>query len=122
MSKSDVPGLEESTSFERRLRRLTKGNIAQPDLPFLAAKLNTSSRSLSRRFAEELQITPGKWIQQQRLEAARVLLESTRLSVSEICFRIGYHDVTSFGRFFVGATGLTPGEFRKELRSATRSR
>lgn len=117
----EVPGIEESTSFEKHLRRLAKQNLANLDLPFLAAKLNTSPRTLSRRFLDELQLTPGRWIQEQRLEAARVLLESTKLSVSEICFRVGYQDVASFGRLFARATGLTPGEFRKELRPTARS-
>jgi transcriptional regulator GlxA family with amidase domain len=118
----EVPGLEESTSFKKHLRQLAQRNLAELDLAFLAAKLNTSPRTLSRRFLDELQLTPGKWIQEQRLEAARVMLESTKLSVSEICFRVGYQDSASFGRLFTRVTGLTPGEFRKELRPATRSR
>ncbi|MGO4214216.1 helix-turn-helix domain-containing protein [Terriglobus sp. YAF25] len=48
--------------------------------------------------------------------------EATKLSVSEICFRVGYQDSASFGRLFARVTGLTPGAFRKELRPATRSR
>ena len=117
----EVPGLTESTSFEKQVKRLAQKNLANLSPSFLAARLNTSPRTLSRRFFEDLQLTPGKWIQEQRLEAARVYLESTNLSISEICFRIGYQDVASFVRLFARTTGLTPGEFRKELRSPSRS-
>jgi AraC-like DNA-binding protein len=74
-----------------------------------------SSRTLSRKFLNELQTTPGKWIQEKRLEMARGLLESTRLNVSEICYRVGYHDVASFSRPFVKTTGMPPAEFRRQI-------
>jgi len=115
----EVPGLKETTSFEKRLRTLARSNLVDLDLHFLSEKLNTSPRTLSRLFRQELQIPPGKWIQEQRLQHARILLESTRLSISEICLRIGYQDVASFGRRFTKLTGTTPGKYRKELRPAT---
>jgi transcriptional regulator GlxA family with amidase domain len=112
----EVPGLDESTSFEKKLARLARTNLTRLDLSFLASQLRMTPRTLARRFVDELKLSPGKWIQEQRLEAARVLLESTSLSVSEVCFRIGYQDVASFGRLFIRSTGMTPGKYRRELR------
>jgi AraC-like DNA-binding protein len=70
---------------------------------------------MSRRFNDELETNPGKWIQERRLEAARTLLEGTKLSIAEICYRIGYQDAASFSRLFSKTTGMAPGEFRKQL-------
>jgi transcriptional regulator GlxA family with amidase domain len=105
--------------FENKLNRLTKEHIQELDLRFLAERLGASSRTLSRKFFNELQTSPGKWIQDKRLEMARRLLESTRLNVSEICYRVGYQDVASFSRLFVKATGVPPAEFRRQIANGT---
>jgi transcriptional regulator GlxA family with amidase domain len=101
--------------FEKQLNHLSRENIRELDLQFLASRLGVSSRTLSRKFINELQTTPGKWIQNKRLEMARTLLETTRLTVSEICYRIGYQDVASFSRLFAKSTGMPPADFRRQM-------
>jgi transcriptional regulator GlxA family with amidase domain len=83
----------------------------------LADELGLSARTLSRRFHDTLNISPGRWIQEKRLQKAKALLEKTRLSVSEICFQVGYEDVASFSRLFSKSTGMAPGEFRRQAQS-----
>jgi transcriptional regulator GlxA family with amidase domain len=101
--------------FEKLLNQLCRENIRELDLRFLASRLGMSSRTLSRKFMNELQTTPGKWIQNKRLEMARTLLETTRLTVSEICYRVGYQDVASFSRLFAKSTGMPPAGFRRQM-------
>jgi len=101
--------------FEKQLNHLSRENIRELDLQFLASRLGVSSRTLSRKFINELRTTPGKWIQNKRLEMARTLLETTRLTVSEICYRIGYQDVASFSRLFAKSTGMPPADFRRQM-------
>jgi transcriptional regulator GlxA family with amidase domain len=105
--------------FEKKLNNLTKERIRDLDLRFLAQELGMSSRTLSRKFFNDLQTSPGKWIQEKRLEMARGLLESTQLNVSEICYRVGYRDVASFSRLFVKTTRLPPSEFRRQIANRT---
>ena len=47
-----------------------------------------------------------------RVAAARALLESTELRVSEICERVGFSDVSSLSRYFRREVGLTPTQYR----------
>nr|WP_242453982.1 helix-turn-helix domain-containing protein [Bailinhaonella thermotolerans] len=55
----------------------------------LAERAGLSSRTLARRFAEQLGITPGQWLLGKRLDAARILLEQTDLPVEAIATRVG---------------------------------
>jgi transcriptional regulator GlxA family with amidase domain len=103
--------------FARKIDELARKSIAELDLPLLADELGLSARTLSRRFHDTLNISPGRWIQEKRLQKAKALLEKTRLSVSEICFQVGYEDVASFSRLFSKSTGMAPGEFRRQAQS-----
>jgi AraC family transcriptional activator FtrA len=84
-------------------------------VPFLAAGLGLSPRTMARMFLKELKTSPGRWIQEVRLRRARHLLETTNLNISEVCYAVGYEDVASFGRLFARAIGLSPKEFRRHL-------
>jgi AraC-like DNA-binding protein len=110
--------LEEASAqtqrFRDKLDALLKGNMQALNLAVLSKRLGLSPRTLSRRFSDELQMSPGRWIQERRLDAAKQLLESTDLSVSEVCYRVGYQNVASFSRLFSREMGLPPGEFRRQ--------
>jgi len=97
-----------------RLEALARSQLKMLDLALLGAHLGLSPRTLARRFADELHTTPGRWIQDQRLEAAKSLLESTRLGIAEICYQVGYQDAASFSRLFNRIVGLPPGEYRRQ--------
>jgi transcriptional regulator GlxA family with amidase domain len=111
IDKGTIEGAHQS-EFEQELLRDLTGDLSQLNLSYLGSKLNLSQRTLSRRFLKELRKTPGTWIQDKRLEAARVLLERTGLTVSQVCYRIGYEDVASFSRTFTRKIGMTPREYR----------
>jgi transcriptional regulator GlxA family with amidase domain len=101
--------------FEAQLNGLAVEWLDELTVPLMARQLGLSSRTLSRKFAEELQTSPGKWIQQKRIETAKSLLEETGLTVSEICFKVGYGDLAAFTRLFTRSTGMSPTEFRKSF-------
>ena len=82
----------------------------------LASQLDCSARTLTRRFKSATGVTPSRYLQTQRLAAARELLRTTNLSVGEVAFRVGLHDVSYFTNLFRKHNGLTPGRYRKSVR------
>lgn len=48
-----------------------------------------------------------------RINRAKELLRSTNLSISEVCYQVGYQDIRTFNRVFKRVAALRPGEFKK---------
>jgi transcriptional regulator GlxA family with amidase domain len=83
----------------------------------LAAALNSSERTLHRRFREASGETPKQFIDRVRFETARTLLETTTHSVKELAQSSGYADQTSFRRAFQRYSGMTPGAYRTWIKA-----
>lgn len=84
-------------------------------LQTLAALSGLTERSLIRRFKAATGDTPTSYLQVLRIEAARQLLEQSRLPVDGITQQVGYEDVSSFSRLFRKHTGLAPGAYRSRF-------
>jgi transcriptional regulator GlxA family with amidase domain len=76
---------------------------------------NIGKKTLMRRFKKATGETPLSYLQKLRIENAKRLLESKRLSFSEVTWEVGYSDVSSFHKVFKVETGLTPIEYRTKF-------
>ncbi|MFI7699457.1 helix-turn-helix domain-containing protein [Nonomuraea sp. NPDC049480] len=81
----------------------------------LAAQAKISPRTLARRFADQLGIAPGRWLLQQRIMAARTLLEETDLPVETIATRVGLSSAANLRRRFHTMVHTTPAAFRRSV-------
>ncbi|UYM06663.1 GlxA family transcriptional regulator [Solicola gregarius] len=79
----------------------------------LAERAGLSSRTLARRFSEQLGTSPGQWLLGQRIDAARVLLEQTDLPVEAVATRVGLTSAVNLRRRFRASLGTTPGAYRR---------
>ncbi len=92
-------------------------HLHQPmSLAALAGELRCSPRTLTRRFNAAIGQTPSAYLRQQRLAEARELLRTTNLSVGEVAYRVGLHDVSYFTTLFQKHAGMTPGRYRSSVR------
>jgi len=82
----------------------------------LAASLDCSPRTLNRRFKSVIGQTPTEYLRGQRLAAAKELLRTTNLSVGEVAWQVGLHDVSYFTSLFQKHTGQTPAKYRHSVR------
>ncbi len=81
----------------------------------LAAEFNVTSRTLSRRFVSATGMSPIHYLNKQRLNIARRLLQSTDLQIQLIAEQSGFASATVFGRNFKQEFGQTPRGFRDSL-------
>jgi AraC family transcriptional activator FtrA len=84
----------------------------------LAEHAGLSSRTLARRFTEQLGTSPGQWLLGRRIDAARVLLERTDLPVEAIATRVGLASAVNLRRRFRAHLGTTPGAYRRTFGEA----
>jgi len=81
----------------------------------LAEETGLSPRHFKRRFKQATGESPLGYLQRVRIEQAKQRLETTRDSMNEITWRIGYEDSSSFRRLFKRFTGLAPREYRDKF-------
>lgn len=86
-------------------------------LPFLCRCLGVGKTTLCANIREELGLTPNQLIRSRRLSAARKLLLSTSLPVTQVAERSGFADYNYFIRVFRMDCGMTPLAFRKQYQS-----
>ncbi|GAA0448187.1 GlxA family transcriptional regulator [Streptomyces stramineus] len=81
----------------------------------LAARANLSPRHFARAFRDEVGMTPGRYVDRIRLEAARRLLEDTADAVEQISRTCGYGTSEAMRRAFVRTMGVAPAEYRRRF-------
>ncbi|MFZ3005270.1 MAG: helix-turn-helix domain-containing protein [Phenylobacterium sp.] len=109
-----LPG--RATAFSARVETWLRERLGEPySLTALADGLGASRRTLLRRYKAERGQPPLTFLQGERIEQAKLLLEQTALGVAEIAHRVGYEDVSAFRTLFGRRTGATPGSYRQRF-------
>ncbi|MGB6083687.1 GlxA family transcriptional regulator [Moheibacter sp.] len=72
----------------------------------------SSRRNIIRRFKQKTGITPIRYLQKTKIEAAKNLLETTNKDILEVMVSCGYNDMKNFRQLFKSLTGLTPKGYR----------
>lgn len=108
--EADVPGpIAELTAWA--LEHLDE----RLDVAGLARRANMSVRNFTRRFKETTGTSPARWIQAQRLDEARRLLEVTPWSIERVAHASGFTSPVTFRQAFVAAYATTPTSYRKRF-------
>lgn len=112
--------LAELTTDDPQIRRVIShiANNLSADLtvPSLSRVAAMSARHFSRVFTREIGVTPGKFVELSRLEAARRYLEQSALSVAEVAKQCGYSTRDGMRVAFDRNLGVPPSEYRRRFR------
>ena len=82
-------------------------NLKLEEIAFLC---NMSLSTFKRHFIKEYKISPGKWLQDKRLQKAKEILEKGKLKSSDIYLDFGYNNLSNFSIAFKNKFGISPKE------------
>lgn len=85
-------------------------------LTSLASAANMSLYYFATLFRQSTGLSPHQYVLIRRIERAKQLLRSTKLSVLEVGLNLGFEHQNNFARAFRRVTGTTPTHFRREQR------
>ncbi len=108
--------LPRSASLTRALALTQEQFAGKPDFEAIARATGQSSRSLARRFAEEMGMTWRDALRRIRVIRAVEVLASTDRSITEVALDVGYGSVSAFNAAFRAVMGKTPSEYRATFR------
>lgn len=78
----------------------------------LAAIAQISPYHFLRLFKQSTGLTPHQYILQRRIDKAKYLLQESKLSITDIAFRVGFCDQSHLTRCFKRLLGMTPKQFQ----------
>jgi transcriptional regulator GlxA family with amidase domain len=83
----------------------------------MAARAHMSPRHFARAFRAETGVTPARYVERVRLEAARRRLEDTDDPIAVVAVRCGFSTTETMRRTFLRALAVAPVEYRRRFRS-----
>jgi len=99
----------------RRVRDRMDREYAEPlDVESLARGVNMSAGHLSREFKRAYGESPYSYLMTRRIERAMALLRRGDLSVTEVCFEVGFQSLGTFSTRFAELVGMPPSTYRRE--------
>ncbi len=72
-----------------------------------------SLSTFKRHFINEYKASPGKWLQDKRLQKAKETLELGKLTPSDIYLDFGYNNLSNFSTAFKNKFGCSPKEISR---------
>lgn len=78
------------------------------NVTILADAFHINNSHLARKFKKETGYTVSEYVNQQKIEAAKLLLQGKEMSVGEVAERLGYNSSSYFSKVFKKLTGESP--------------
>lgn len=85
----------------------------------LSSRFAVGRRNFDRRFIKATGNTPGEYTQRVKIEWAKKTFETTRKTINEVMYEVGYSDVKAFREVFRKITGMSPLEYKNKYNKET---
>ena len=114
MAPADQQRLKDLAQL-RGVRDRIDRDYAQPlDAEALARGANMSAGHLSRQFKAAFGEAPYSYLMTRRIERAMALLRRGDLSVTDVCFTVGFSSLGTFSTRFSELVGMPPSAYRDQ--------
>lgn len=80
----------------------------------LSQKFAVGRRNFDRRFIKATGNTPVEYLQRVKIESAKKAFETTRKTINEVMYEVGYSDVKAFRETFRKITGMSPLKYKNK--------
>lgn len=80
----------------------------------LTEEFHVNRTTLANKFTRSTGMPVMEYLINLRVKIATLMLRDTLLPISEIAYRVGFNDITHFGRMFRKHSGYSPSEYRKK--------
>lgn len=97
----------------RTMRLIADGTVDRDGVTGLAGRLGYSPRQLQRLLQATVGAGPVALARAQRMQTARLLIETTRLPLSDVAFAAGFTSIRQFNDTVRAVTGTTPTALRR---------
>ena len=81
----------------------------------LSSRFSVGRRNFDRRFIKATGNTPVEYSQRVKIESAKKAFETSRKTINEVMYEVGYSDVKAFREVFRKITGMSPLEYRGKV-------
>jgi len=105
--------LSDLTLLRRVRDRMDREFAAPLDVENLARGVHLSGGHLSREFKRAYGESPYQYLMTRRIERAMTLLRRGELSVTEVCFAVGFSSLGTFSSRFTELVGASPSVYRR---------
>lgn len=80
----------------------------------IANQIHANASHLSRKFKQDTGMSTTDFINQKRVDKAKLYLQRGNISVTEIAFMVGFNDVNYFSKVFKKLTSVTPSQWKQQ--------
>ncbi|NCD71572.1 GlxA family transcriptional regulator [Mucilaginibacter agri] len=84
----------------------------------MSARFAIGRRNFDRRFIKATGNTPLEYLQRVKIESAKRAFETSRKTINEVMYEVGYADVKAFREVFRKITGMSPVDYRERYNNS----
>ena len=129
MSKNGDPGIgsamednqEQSKLLKDVMQYISTDGNRKLTVKDIAESCGLSSDYFSRVIRRETGMSAIQFINEMKFKQARLMIQNTELSLSEIAWSLGFSSIQYFSRFFRQHAGVSPSEYLSEARNLMRT-